>query len=281
MNKLFPYAIKIANLISPLLAIKMKSFVKRQEFSLPYEHLFDNVCIEITTKCNYKCSFCAQSFASREENFMTEDVFRTIIDQLAEKNYSGGIGFQVINEPLCHDKLESFINYASKKCPESKLHIISNGALLKKDRLLKLFENGLSNAYINDYSKGHKVIKRLSPIIESLEPELQNKIELHKRSNDEVLSSHGGNANGAGKFKLPLNAFCSFPFERLVINSYGDIIICCSDYLSDVKFGNVMHDNVVDKWYGNKFNHIRKLLYHGKRDKINICKKCDEIHEFF
>ncbi|OQY42165.1 MAG: radical SAM protein [Fusobacteriia bacterium 4572_74] len=87
---------------------------------------YKKVYIEITNRCNLKCSFCPQGV--RTPKFMTIDEFRYILDEI--KPYSDYIYLHVKGEPLLHPKIVDFLDIAEEK--KIKVNITTNGTLIDK-----------------------------------------------------------------------------------------------------------------------------------------------------
>ena len=69
---------------------------------------------------------------------------------------------------------------------------------------------------------------------------------------------------------------CPFPFERLNIDTRGDIAFCGYDIVGETNFGNVHETSIEAVWKGEKFNAWRKLLLEGRYEEIPVCQKCSD-----
>jgi len=63
---------------------------------------------------------------------------------------------------------------------------------------------------------------------------------------------------------------CMWAWENLVINSNGDIALCCHDFNADTGLGNILKDN---NWWDNE--NRRKLQARIKNKKNALCKHCN------
>ncbi|MFA5961932.1 MAG: radical SAM/SPASM domain-containing protein [Parcubacteria group bacterium] len=64
---------------------------------------------------------------------------------------------------------------------------------------------------------------------------------------------------------------CAWPWENLVVSANGDICLCCHDYNSDYKLGNILKD---DNWWDTEGRRkIQDNIIKGKNN-INMCKHC-------
>ena len=100
--------------------------------------------INLTNKCNTECPFCCMYSNERNSRFITFEQYKKIIDstkQRFELQLEGG-------EPLLHDNIFLFIEYAiaTKRC--QKVIILTNGILL--DKYIQRFIE-ISNWYRIDF----------------------------------------------------------------------------------------------------------------------------------
>ena len=103
------------------------------------EHMYPySIEIETINRCNNNCSFCAVNRIndSRKLKWMSESLFFSIIDQLAEIDYGGYLSLFSNNEPLLDTRICEFIGYARKKLPRARLSIFTNGILLTEEIFL-------------------------------------------------------------------------------------------------------------------------------------------------
>ncbi|WP_245584878.1 radical SAM/SPASM domain-containing protein [Psychrilyobacter atlanticus] len=85
---------------------------------------YKKVYIEITNRCNLKCSFCPQGV--RIPKVMSLDEFRHILDEI--KPYSDYVYLHVKGEPLSHPEIAGFLDIAEEK--NIKVNITTNGTLI-------------------------------------------------------------------------------------------------------------------------------------------------------
>ena len=69
--------------------------------------LFTSVEVETINRCNGVCSFCPinSKVDPREKKIMSKELFYSIVDQLADLNYSGRFSTFSNNEPLLDDRI--------------------------------------------------------------------------------------------------------------------------------------------------------------------------------
>ncbi len=87
---------------------------------------FKKVYIEITNKCNLKCSFCPQG--KRKTGFMTLESFTKILDEI--KPFTDYIYLHVKGEPFLHEKIGEILDISHEK--GFKVNITTNSILIHK-----------------------------------------------------------------------------------------------------------------------------------------------------
>jgi len=201
---------------------------------------------------------------------MEEDVYKKIIDELAEIKFSGRISPQFYGEPLLDKRLIQLMGYARKKLPKAKLVLISNGDYLTIDNFLKLLDTGISNFLITQHSEtmASNIIDLFSYL--KKHPEYKKKIEYLHFKEDTPLFNRGGLVKPKVQLNLPR---CIYPENPVVIDYSGDVVLCCNDYHKNVVFGNIKTKKLIDIWFSKRFSDIRKQL-RNKEFSLPICKKC-------
>ena len=92
----------------------------------------ERVIIEINSKCNRRCWFCTNSIIDgHQKNIdMSDATFDKIMSDLRSINYAEEIVLSFFNEPLLCGKLFDRIAAIKQACPDSFLHIFTNGDFL-------------------------------------------------------------------------------------------------------------------------------------------------------
>ncbi len=241
--------------------------------------LFDHVEIETVNRCNGVCSFCpvSKNADTREYAKMSEKLFKVIVDQLEEIQYSGRFSTFSNNEPLLDERIIDFNRYAREHLPKARMHLYTNGTLLTLDKFLDLIEV-LDELVIDNYQQELKLIKPCKEIKEYCErhPELElnKKVTILLRKPHEILTSRGGDAPNRHDLKGYPDDRCVLPFRQMIIRPTGKVSLCCNDALGKYTLGDVSKEKLTDIWYGPKFTMVRKCLYEGRVNWGN-CKYCD------
>jgi len=69
---------------------------------------------------------------------------------------------------------------------------------------------------------------------------------------------------------------CPFIFERLNIDSRGNIMICGYDISANTRLGNVNEQSVQEIWHGLGFEFYREKHLAGKGSEIPLCSGCPD-----
>ena len=93
------------------------------------------VFIEPTNACNLNCVMCPTQRKNAKKNnpdgFMSIELFRRIVDQMASEYPTINLWLHKDGEPLLHPNIVELIEYASSKLPN--VHLSTNATLLNKD----------------------------------------------------------------------------------------------------------------------------------------------------
>lgn len=227
------------------------------------ENELKNVNIEVTTKCNRRCSFCPVSYdTSREEISMSTKLFTKIIDELKDIGFDGVIEISLFGEPLMDKRIIKFIKYI-KLNTKIKTIIYTNGDLLTVQLAHKLINSGIGHIIVSQHdATPSKQIRLLK------EYDWGDKI-LFKAQNatSRVLINRGGTVNV--KTLYPIS--CSI--NAMVIRADGKVCLCCQDYYNEVVFGDVNNESIYDIWNKESYRNIRRELKRGIF-RLPICKRC-------
>jgi radical SAM protein with 4Fe4S-binding SPASM domain len=105
---------------------------------LSIEGLWSIVLIELTSHCNFSCSFCPIDSMGRKKTTMKRELWKKILDELGEKKMARTVFFHVLGEPLAHNDLFDAIAFANDRGLSVSLY--TNGALLDERRSSALLE---------------------------------------------------------------------------------------------------------------------------------------------
>jgi len=108
--------------------------VLRQRDKLPqFPFLVD---VELTNHCNLKCIFCGQQAMTRDKGFMSEEIFKKVIDECSQ--HDAPVRFIRWGEPFLHPEIIDYCSYAKSK--GILLHITNNGLAITESDMKSLVE---------------------------------------------------------------------------------------------------------------------------------------------
>lgn len=103
----------------------------------------NNLMIEVTNACNLSCRMCYHKNMKRKPGFMSEDLFRRVIDQVVSLGIKN-VGLYTVGEAFLHPRIFDFIKIAKQKGIEY-VYITTNGNALNEDKIKKVIESGLDS----------------------------------------------------------------------------------------------------------------------------------------
>ncbi len=98
--------------------------------------LWSIVMVELTSYCNFSCSFCPSDSMRRRKTMMPRSLWEKILHELGEKQMTRTVFFHVLGEPLMHRDVFDAIRLANHL--DLSVSLYTNGALLDDKRSLKL-----------------------------------------------------------------------------------------------------------------------------------------------
>ena len=265
---------------------KTVNFLRNQtKFSLvkiglldPFRQPFQAIEFETTTYCNRKCAYCPNSKYERvgaeNERFMRQETFEKLIDDLAEMNFKGSISPHFYGEPLTDPHLSKKVSYMRQKLNQASIKVVTNGDFLDRKKYKEFVDAGIDFFIISKH--GSALPQNVVDLLSSLSAEERNEMVRIQdyyedyKNNQGMLNTRGGEVDLKKKKKHPV---CCLYVTYPVINTFGDVVLCCNDYHSQYKSGNIMERNLLEIWQDPKNIELRKRIYKGRFD-LPICKNC-------
>ena len=237
--------------------------------------------------CNRRCIFCPRvdpGLFPNKNIHLSFELFKKAMQEIAAIDYCGRISFSGFCEPLLTEDLERYIAEGKRACPKITVEISSNGDVLTKERLKRLFEAGLDNIRLSLYGgpqQDEKFIKMKQEL------NLDNKQFILRRRYLSPEESYGLTiSNRAGSITLindkikveplkePLKQPCYYPFYKMMVDYDGKVMICSNDWQKKLIVGNLSKQSVLAVWNSREFNNARKNLVQSNRE-FAPCNLCD------
>lgn len=252
----------------------------------PRKDIFKYIQIQTVAGCNLSCLFCPANKTDElyggigkfHHPKMEMQIFDKIMDDLNDITFTGIIMLFLMSEPLLDDRIVELVSKAKSRNPQAQLQIDTNGFLLNKELIGRLFKSGLDHLIVNDYTEDHRMIRSIEIWRKSIP---WKKCYLRRRSSKEKydptgdgIGNRAGNVPGFPTPNSPLKLFCDRPFRSMYIGYNGKFVLCCQDWRFDEILGDVAKESVMNVWEGAGYEEIRRRLLAQHRDR-GICRKCD------
>jgi GTP 3',8-cyclase len=216
--------------------------------------------IEVGVRCNRACVYCPNSTlgSTAPSSFMEAELFRRIIAQLSEIEFSGRLSFHFYNEPLMRKDLEALVTVARAALPLAHLVLYTNGDLLTDTRYHNLLKAGVDFFLVTRHGG------------EPMKPRLHQLVQFPR---DLDLSGRAGAVVGVTE---PLRRACHAPSEMLIVTVNGDVVLCHEDARREVVVGNLGRSTIREVWLGDEMERFRRHLVRGRRQEAGaVCARCD------
>lgn len=281
--------------------------------------IYEEIRIENTNHCGYKCFFCPREAMSRSKGYMSLEDFDRVIDRVGI--HEGQVDLHGFGEPLLDMELPEKIARIKKRWPKAHPRLISTlGLSLSNDFLRKLIESGLGTLEISfygidrsSYKAAHGVdkfelVKDNLLTITTLARELNAPLQVVVRefpkhdavkqpglvlSEREVLDrwlydigvqrirQHVVHNYGGGRaYNAPADVgTCSvtWGFRKRVLQITWDldVIPCCFDSNSTVKFGNLREKSLEAIFAGDTYLAFIQAHNDNQLSAYPVCEKCE------
>jgi radical SAM protein with 4Fe4S-binding SPASM domain len=270
-----------------------------------------NVCNAECPKCVYTQNKNLRKVYGSEP-FMKPLIFDKIADEAGK--FKALIRISGTGEPLLNPDIIDEIEYA--KGVGARIGLITNGSLLNEKKIKRILEaevdaieysidamdeenyakirvgleyKDVRDSIIRTVELRNKLNKKTAIIVSVVnnptEHDYVNKtVEYWKAIVDNVISRkflRWGLIEEENKTPEYLSSVervpCPFPFERLNIDTSGNVRFCGYDIAYNEYMGNVLDNTIEEIWTGEKFSRWRQYHLNREFDKIEMCKNCTDF----
>lgn len=266
--------------------------------------------------CNARCPNCPYTISDirttyKDQLLMGEKTFKMIADQCGEYNayirISGG------GEPMLHPQVVPLMQYAKSK--GAKIGLITNGSRFNEENTWALLEAGVDMIEFSVDAGDEATYQQVRPgldwsaLVMNVErmKTLRNDMKSKTRLLASIINQKGVDVDSAVDFwtsrvdtiqkrkfltwgmgdpensadpspylqpqnKIP----CPFIFERLNIDSRGNVMVCGYDIAANTNLGNVHEKSIKEIWHGSDFAYYRDRHLNGQGDTIGMCRDCPD-----
>jgi MoaA/NifB/PqqE/SkfB family radical SAM enzyme len=224
----------------------------RQEAMQLFRRSVCMVELEVFSYCNRRCWFCPNSLVDRHSKteYMVEDLYLSLLDQLREAEYRQMISYSRYNEPLSDRIILRRIEQARARLPEAILHTNTNGDYLTPGYLSDLAKAGLRSLNVqiylgNDDRYDHERMRtKLRRTIDQLrlagtfvrdEPDVWLEATAEHAGLRIRIYARNFEVNGCSRGdSVPIQIAyrrtspCLSPFQHVYIDFNGKVMPCCN-----------------------------------------------------
>ena len=282
MQKWFPMLASNA-----YLKLQFSSRRKSQEDYIKYFYNSEKVPyplivnLETINRCNSTCAFCTANKNAEKRPFkkMDEELFYSIIDQLADWGFKGHLTLYGNNEPWIDTRIVEFHKYCREKLPDSFIFMSTNGLILDIDKVKSIIpyvDQLIINNYCEDM-KLHDNIKEIYDYVKKNPDEFKDvEILIQMRYMNAVLTNRAGSAPNKKNDTKVIKETCLMPFTDMFIFPDGRMGICCCDNLEVTTLADLTKTPLKEAWESDEYNKVRSIIKDG-RQNYPFCKFCDFI----
>lgn len=247
--------------------------------------LFSFIEFNLTGLCTRTCLFCPRHNPRLFPNVnkhMDLDLFEKIAGELGRMGYQGLLLFSGFGEPLLHPQVEEVLRLARYHCPQARLELVSNGDPVDADGLVALFKAGLDAIIISLYDGPHQEEKfkalRQKAGLSQEQVVLRIRWLPAEESFGIILTNRGGLAEipqvGVKALAQPLSQPCYYPFQMMMVDWDGSVLLCTHDWGRKAVIGDLNHQSLMEVWTSPRLRRIRLELAQGRRT-TEACRVCD------
>lgn len=239
------------------------------------------VNLETINRCNSTCAFCTANKNAEKRPYcrMEDELFYSIIDQLADWGYKGHLTLYGNNEPWLDTRIVEFHKYCREKLPDSFIFMSTNGLLLDVDKV-KAIVPYVDQLIINNYCMDMKLHSNVSTIYEYVKAHPDEfggvDILIQMRYMEAVLTNRAGSAPNKKNDVKVIKETCLMPFTDMFIFPDGRMGICCCDNFEKTTLADLTKIPLKDAWNTPEYKEVREKIKDG-RQNWPFCKFCDFI----
>lgn len=293
--------------------MQTNSATKEDSSFVSYE--YEEIRIENTNHCGYKCFFCPREELTRDKGYMSIADLETVLDQIDD--HSGSVDLHGFGEPLLDTDLPEKVALVKKRWPKAKTRIISTlGLSVKAEALERLVASGLDTIEVSfygtdrsSYREAHgvdkfelakqnleilahciwntnatmEIVVREFPIHDTIVTDV-NRDAMDKwllELGVARISKHKMHNYGSGRsYNTPeTQGVCSvvWGFRKRVLQVTWDldIIPCCFDSNSTVVFGNLRKNSLHNILSGTPYLKFIQAHKDNTLEDYPVCVNCE------
>ena len=259
-----------------------KTLKTKTDLKLP--PIFSWMEFSLSGLCNRVCEFCPRSNPKEFPNLnkhMSIESYTSVVEDLKSINYKGGLIYSAFSEPTLYKYLFEAITVTRNLLPNNRIEMVTNGDNLKLDKLLKLFDSGLTQISISLYDGPHQIegFKKLKSQANLTDEQFDLRYRWEKEENYGInLTNRAGAIHmpelNVKRLKHGIKKKCFYPFYQLMVDYDGAVLLCNHDWYKKLIVGNINQSSILEIWDSQIYEKTRKNLSKAMRVD-SPCKECD------
>lgn len=269
----------------------------------------DEVRIETSTQCNYKCVFCPhKDNFNRKKEIMSDELFDLVMNKISQLDKQiNVITLSGMGEVLLDKNIVKRINKIKKM--GYKVNILTNGSLLTPQLIQDLKDAGLDSIRLSLHTTDSCEYKQITgaennihnnvmemiellvhqstieliiscDIVQINEKNVQNIIDKYSTRVDllEIWKPHNWGNWGEYRDGKTKKKTCGRPEKGPIqIQVDGTLNMCCFDYNGELLIGDLKTNSIQEIYQSKEYNYIKEC--HTNYDKKDLmCSKCDQLY---
>jgi radical SAM protein with 4Fe4S-binding SPASM domain len=158
-----------------------------------------SVKIELTGRCNFRCTFCAHNTNLRKTEDMDRDLFRRLLTEMRHAGVEE-IGLFYLGESFLCDWLPEAITYAKQTCKFPYVFLTTNGSMSTPDKVRQCIENGLDSLKFSLNYADEEQFAEIANVKPALFQKMKENIRWAKKVRDEVEAKTGKHCTLSGSY---------------------------------------------------------------------------------
>ncbi len=263
----------------------------------------DTVQVETTNACNARCIICPHRRMQRPIHHMTEDLFRSIVDECAEHSCRS-LHLHNFGEPLLDRDLPRRIAHAKSRNIR-QVKIFSNGSLLSGRLARELIDSGLDEIKISfDGASKEEYEKIRYPLRYDIVTQNVADLITHRdrtgstmritmaccstSDKDATMNSLADRVDGFSFGKVHnwgadqefsakrqgIRKPCSRVWRTFTVLADGRASLCCLDYEGQVVLGTLHDQSIAAIWRNPAYGRIRRAHARAEQSGLPLCGGC-------
>lgn len=273
-----------------------------------------NVAIEVSSNCNLNCIMCTNDKLTRKKGFMDMELYKKIVDEIADKNPFARVWLDFYGEPLLlRYKLYYMICYAKQKGLKN-VCMNTNATLMNHEMTEMLLDSGIDFISFDVYGFSKETLEKVSVgadrdvIYDNVDYFLKRKKERGLASmvaevkvleldenRDEVEKiiqywrgkgawttlrraiTWGGSTECNVIHEIPKERIaCGYSVGLCAITWDGQVATCALDADASMIYGDVNEKSISEIWKKRNSELVDKHLSHQFDELPEVCKKCTD-----